>query len=227
MAVRFSAGTQIYTSTAGGITGNTATVTCWVYCSTDRNDYSGIWRLATSGDALAASLYFDADGTTITCFDANFSAVTGVSVTVGTWYRTALVMSGTTWTLYWGAAGAATLSSSSSPSFQAISSPPRFGIGGTAAEFLNGRVANVKLWEAALGTAEIEAALQQYAPHRSTNLRRFHPFLQAEQTDYSANNSTLSGGTGTTTEAGPPIPWTHRPPPPALYAPARARAALR
>lgn len=75
------------------------------------------------------------------------------------------------------------------------------------AEWWRGRVANFKVWNAALTQAEIENELAQYVPHRTANLLRWHPFLIAETTDYSGADRTLTGGTGATTEDGPPIPW--------------------
>jgi hypothetical protein len=211
MAVRFDAASENYTSTSGGITGTAATVLCWFRPVVDRNEYSGIWRLAGSGDAVQMALYLADDGSTIIAIDSAFTELEGPGTVVNTWYRAAVVMTGTTQTLYAGAFGAALQTFSATRN--AISSPPRFGVGVPSEdEWFNGRVANVKLYEAALSLAECEAGLAQYAPHRSTNLRRHHPFLQAELTDHSGNGSTLSGGTGATTEDGPPIPWTVRPP---------------
>jgi hypothetical protein len=36
---------------------------------------------------------------------------------------------------------------------------------------------------------------------------RWHPFINAETTDYSGLGRTLTGGAGATTETGPPISW--------------------
>jgi hypothetical protein len=83
---------------------------------------------------------------------------------------------------------------------------PNLKIGASAfsGEWLDGVVAGFKHYSAILTTTEMEAEFANYSPTRTSNLVRAHfrPNL-ANTSDYSGNNRTLSGGTGSTTENGP------------------------
>ena len=210
MAVRFDADGENYTSTSSPPTGS-YTVLCWAKLSTDRNTFSTIWA-SDSSTTNYQYIQTDSDGTSLRAWHSDGSAITGPSMTVGTWYRVALVVSGTTATFYWGTATGA-LSSAQDTTWPAFSpTPTTFRVGASvfAGEWLNGVVANLKHYTVALSVAELEHELAQYQPRRITSLARFHPFVAVETTDYSGNARTLSGGTGATREDGPPIPWRSR-----------------
>lgn len=212
MAARFDAATDAYRATTGLPTGGTYTVTCWANLLVDRDDYSGVWGL---DDGVASGLWLqtDSDGTTLGVFDTPAATHLGATaVTVGTWYRVAVVVNGTSVTTHIGAAGAALTTSTAT--LAPLSSPSRLAIGDEGfSGWLNGRVAAFKLWGAALSADEAALELEQYTPRRAANLLRWHPFVAAETVDYSGNGNALTaGGTGTTTEDGPPIPWADLPP---------------
>lgn len=208
MAVRFSADGQDYTSASIGLTGQPFTVTCWVQLRADRNDFSTIFSVDDGGATEMVYVQTNADGVTLFLGgDGGASTVGSVALTVDVWYRVAVTYSGTTGTLYTGAAGAALASASGTLGTNTGLSTLRIGESGFADEWLNGCVANLKMWSAALSAGEIETELGQYVPARLANLLRWHPFVAAETTDRSGNGLTLSGGTGTSTEGGPPIPW--------------------
>src|SRR5690606_31777960 len=75
-------------------------------------------------------------------------------------------------------------------------------------EWLNGRMAAVKIWTAALSANEIQAERDYTSPLRTANLRAWYPFEVAETTDHSGNGETLSGGSSPSTEPGPGIPFS-------------------
>lgn len=206
MAVRFDATGENYTSTATPPSGS-YTVLCWAFV-VDRNAIATLW----SSDSSTSNYHYvqtDSDGTTMRAWNGDGSSIAGPNVTASTWYRFALVVSGTTATLYWGTATGA-LSSASDATWPAMSPTPttmRIGSSPFANEWLNGRIAAFEHYSAALTVAELEAEFAQYRPRRTANLVRWHPFLRAETADYGGSGNTLSGGSGTTTEDGPPIPW--------------------
>lgn len=210
MAVRFDATGESYTSTSSPPSGSAFTVTCWVKVSTDRNTWSAAWS-SDSSTSNYSYLATDSDGVTMkwwTIVSGNERIITGPAMTVGTWYKFAAVCNGANATLYWGTASGA-LSSASAANWVtlATSTTFRIGVDPFTDEWLNGCVASVKHWSTNLTQAEIERELSQYAPERTTNLVRWHPFIANETTDYSGSARTLSGGTGTAREDGPPIPW--------------------
>lgn len=209
MAVRFDATGENYTSTSSPPAG-TYTVTCWAKVSSDRNTWSAVWA---SDSSMSNYVYLatDSDGTTMkawTQVSGNDREITGPNMTVGTWYRLALVVNGANATLYHGTASG-TLSAPNSTTWQTIAATTTFRVGSNpfSGEWLNGCIANLKHYSTDLTQAEIERELAQYLPARTANLVRWHPFLTNETTDYSGNARTLSGGTGTAREDGPPIPW--------------------
>jgi hypothetical protein len=209
VAVRFDAATDRYVG--AGLSGTVATVIAWLYISVDRGASSTAWSMA-GASAEQAVLQTRADGTTIGLWDAAFGAeIVGPDMAVGTWYCTAAVMNGTSWTLYTGTDPGNLTASSATRT--ALSTPTSLRIGNerTDTEFWNGRVADFKRYTAALSQAEIQAELLQYQPTRTANIRDYFHFVNAELVDYSGNGNTLTAGsTGTVTEAGPPIRWDGR-----------------
>lgn len=207
MAVRTSAANQALTGT--GPTGAVATVLGWVYIVNDRNAFSNAWIMHNGVEGSPEAAFgTDSDGTTFFAYDSTFTTLGSFASTPGTWYRHATVMNSTSWTVYFGAAGAAL--SSASGTMTAISSPSTFGLSSTG-DWIDARQASVRVYTAALSVDEIENELAQYKPVRTANLQRQHPFINAELIDYSGAGLSLTAGAGaTTTEAGPPIRWDGR-----------------
>jgi len=207
MAARFDASTDPYTATTGLPAGTAWTATCWAYITTDRNAFSGALGITNSGVTDGIAIETAVDGTTWGAFDATTS-VGAFAASVGAWSQLAVAVNGTSVTFYGAAAGSALTATSGTLTGGGVT-PGRIDIGDDCfGGWLNGRVAAVKLWAATLTQAEIEHELGQYAPRRTANLTRWHPFLVAETVDYSgAGNSLTAGGTATAAEDGPPIPW--------------------
>jgi hypothetical protein len=233
MAVRFDATTDAYTATTGLPTSsNTWSVTLWAQLLVDQNTYNGFFDLPQTTGASAATWQYagvGANGTTIigAFSDATEISSPAVDMVVGSWFRVALTRaSATSATLYRAAPGnALTVTTNAAMSTNITGTPAKLWLGSDSypAEWFNGRIANFKLYNAALTQAEVEAELAQYVPVRTANLLRWHPMVGAETTDRSGNGNNLTAGsTSTTTEDGPPIPWTVAPAPQSQIARRRA-----
>jgi hypothetical protein len=220
MAVRFDLTGENYTSTDSP-PATTFSVICWAQISVNRDEFSALWS-TDSGTGSYCYLETASDGVTLKAYNSAGNILTGPTMTVGAWYRIGFTVFGTTATLYWGTETGA-LSSVTDASWPALSPAPttlRIGASPFAVEWLNGRIAAFKHYSAVVLQPEMEREFSQYAPARLSNIIRFHPFVVAQTTDYSGANKTLSGGTGATTEDGPPIPW--RVTPARIYRPAAA-----
>lgn len=213
MAVRFDAATEEYSAT-NGLPSSVYTLCCWVRPAVLTGGNKVVYWLTASGDVFTGIEFRDNASRDLQGYDSSTYAFNGLgplAASAGTWYRCALVINGATATFYRSAAGSA-LGSASVSDFTTPASPSTWYFGDDPYdEWLDGSLAAVKVWSAALTQAEVEHELAQYAPKRTANLIRFHPFIKAETTDYSGAGNTLSGGTGTSTEDGPPIPWTRQP----------------
>ncbi|HEV2778820.1 MAG TPA: LamG domain-containing protein [Actinophytocola sp.] len=209
MAVRFDAASENYTA-ATGLPSNVYTFAAWIRPAAVGATNRVVYWLTTSGDVFTGIQVRSNASTDLQAYDSGSYAFNGLgplSASAGVWYRVALVVNGANATFYRAAAGDV-LGSASAANFTTPATPTSFHLGDDPYdEYWDGRLAAVKMWQAALTPAEVEVELGQYTPRRTADLLRWHPFITAEATDYSGNGHTLSGGTGTTTEDGPPIPW--------------------
>jgi hypothetical protein len=202
VAVRFAgAGTDFY-STTTNLPLAPFTVTFWTMIVTDRNTFSSWLAYNTGTNKLW--LQSLADGTTPAVFDTTgVQRIAGSSMTVGAWYRIGLVVNGTSTVLYQSDANTPSTTAFTTATFTDPSGVTVLSLGASAStiEPLNGRMAAVKFWTAALTKAEIDAELTQVNPIRTVNLQRFYPLHNAELTDYSGNRNDLTAGS-----VGPPPP---------------------
>jgi len=205
VAVRFDNSGEGYTATTGVPSGSAYTVLLWLNMKVDTNNYAKVWML--KGGTTVIMLSSGAEGDTFAVWGSVGNA-SGFTATANTWYRSAIAVSGTASTHYFGAAGAS-LSSVSTPAFvgDAPSDSTSLTISNESGEHFNGCVAAFKAYSATLTQQEIENEFAQYVPVRTSGLIHWHPFLNAETVDYSGDARTLTGGTGASTEDGPPIPW--------------------
>lgn len=212
MAVRFTGAGQYWYSTAGMPVSRTFTVLCWAYLDGALSGTNGIiWTLDGSSatqlwvGATGGTLYHDWPG-------SGSTSITGATFSTGTWYATAFTANGNTATLWQGTSASALTSytSGASLALPAGSLTLKIGESQLGTSWWNGRVANFKYFDSVLVRKEIEQELAYYYPRVGTDqLTRWHPFIKSEATEYVATlqNRALSGGTGSSTAAGPPIPW--------------------
>ncbi|MEO3856245.1 LamG-like jellyroll fold domain-containing protein [Acrocarpospora sp. B8E8] len=209
MAVRFNNLFENYERTTTFGSQGQFTIAGWVKISVDRNDFSTFFDVSgTPGERFIVQT--DSDGTTVYIF-APGSTVGASSLTVGTWYYLAATSNGTSASLYIRAHNATsfTVNSGSTSSSAYVLDHVILGDSGLGNEWLNGCLAAVKLWVgAALNEAELARESQTYLPSRTANLAAWYPFAGPGTTvDLSGNGQTLSGGSGTSLEDGPPIAW--------------------
>jgi hypothetical protein len=209
MAVRFDATGEYYSSTSGLPSGTTYTACCWVYLAADMNRYSDF--VSFEGSASSCVLETGTDGTTFTIgtWAGDFPVA---AMSLNTWYHVACSVNAGSMSAYISAAGTSAYTTISN-SITGPNPTTSLTIGSeqdTNTNYLNGRLAAVKTWNAALTENELLLERQQYLPVRTANLQHFHPFRIAEAVDYSGNGYTLTGGTGASTEDGPPVRWGSR-----------------
>lgn len=205
MAVRFvETGGQNYAVALGGGLRTAVTVTCWVKVSVDRDWYTCFWSL-DSGSGEQGYLITRDDGTGLSYEDASGLTSPVIQLTPGTWYHTAVVISGSSVTLYVRAEGAGSYTTATGTLAGDVGTD-NLVIGDDIwlADPLNGCVAGLKMWYAALSAGEVEAERLQYSAARSSGLVAVYPLLVADPNDYSGNAHDLTPGTPTpATEAGP------------------------
>lgn len=208
MAVRFDASTDKFSATTGLPTSSTYTITCWIYFSVDRNMYSAAWDLpgSTANDAPTWQ-YVGANitGTNVFFAHSDETELSPLTGAISTWYYTAVSRSGNNISFYRAAEGVA-LGAAATVTVPAIT-PAKLWVGGTSYtdEWLNGRIASFKMWNAALDATEIAAERTQNMPVRTTSLLRYHSFTTAPGTtnEMGTAGNLTAGSTATTTEAGP------------------------
>lgn len=218
MAVRFSGSTEYYRTSTFGVSSGDMTVLCWVNLAVDRNTWTTMWALEDSSTDSNAwwDLQANTTGTVIGLHTSGGAAGSSYAITVGTWHKTAVILSGTTATFYAAAAGSTlTLQQTETSTAATPTSRAWFFIGSNPfGEFFNGTVANFKLFNTALSVGACESELAQYVPHNTTNLVRYHPLVNPELINYSTAGNLTQAGAGTPVRAdGPPIRWgkIHRP----------------
>ena len=146
MAIRFNAsGETLSRSRLAGA----KTVLAWIYISTDRNDYTGFFGL--SGNEIVAT---DGTGTRLLHWDGSLERL-GTNLSAATWYHLAYVSAGdditSAFTLYLN--GVSDISNGGRS--VAVYGATMYLANDEFGEWLNGRLAHVKIWNAALTQAEI------------------------------------------------------------------------
>lgn len=216
MSVRFDAATDRISGPASPAPPDTATgiTGCfWAFLSVDQAANETLFRLhAASGATTRLTLATLPATTTPALFSigngGGVSSPLGLSTTA--FRRIGFTCTGTTGTIYAGDdAGGATVSASGTVSGGATASG--FTLGGRSAsdstEWLNGRLAYLRLWSTVLSQAEIEAEWAASAPVRTSGLWADYPLTaHTDLTDHSGNGRNLvAGSTAVTTEADPPV----------------------
>lgn len=223
MSVRFSASSQHYESTVGLPASSTYSVTLWGYMTNDRNDYSCIWAIenaATSGTSYV-TLQAEADGTQFSVFSSLNGGQFITNMVPGGWFRLGLSVNAGAGTVYYGAPTGAL--STTAFTIGAPAGLNRMFLGSDSyGEWWDGRIAAVKMWQAALNATEIAAEFDSYDAVRTSNLLRTHKLQAPSTADDSGLGNTLTGGSGASTEADPPIVVASALPRPPVVGPSAA-----
>lgn len=211
MAVRFDATGDYLTRSTNLPAVSLFTIMGWVYISVDKDTYGAFW-------AYSAGLYgfycgVGGDGVTFVIHPpAGSPETTGNALTVAKWYHIAQVVSGTGANQHNAYVnGVLALTGTS-----AVVSGSLIRLGNTAwgGDYLNGRLAAIKIYSAALTVGEISNEMGFYRPLRTTNLNSWlpmiHPTTASNVTDQSGNAYDFTGAGALTVEDGPPIAWAPR-----------------
>jgi hypothetical protein len=209
VAVRFDAATDrvSYVPGPGDPPSDTFTIALWVYLAADLNTFTSLYRRYTTAGSGRGQLGTDADGTTLTWWPSGISF--NQQMVVGQWTRVALTCTGGAVTTFAATpAGAVVTNTGSSGTVSAANQITLAGVSvGSGAEWIDGRLANVRTWSAVLSQSEIEAEWASAAPVRTTDLWAAWPLeVHTDLADHSGNARHLAAGTtSTTTEDGPPL----------------------
>jgi len=201
MAIRFDAsGDSLSRARLAGA----KTVMAWAYIATDRNDYTVFFGLG-SNELIGT----DSDGTTLLYYDGATER-TGSALSTGIWYHVAYTSNGDDigngFTVYLNGASSIT----SAVRAQTSAGTNMYLGNDQYSEWLNGRLAHVKVWSAALTAAEILQEMHTIRPQRLANLHSWLPMIAtgSDRTNEAggAGNTWTANGT-LTDEAGPPVSW--------------------
>lgn len=220
MAVRYAADGRDHTRALALGATSQISLAFWGYQAVDRNAFTTYFYLGNGTTSDFIMLQTADDGVSLALHTESTSVVILQTVAIGTWYYFGISLNGTASTI--------TIRPENSSTFNTYT--PTMGASSTnittlqlgespfGSEWINGRLAAFKIWHGVtLNLQQLQAESYSYQPRRLANLVAWYPFLRAETTDFSGNGNTLSGGTGTTTEDGPPISWGS--PNPFTYAP--------
>jgi hypothetical protein len=208
VAIRFDATADRLTRTTTLPSITAFTMMCWLYVSVTRGGYATIqaYGSTTFGSAVY-QVAFPGGSTTLEVYNGS-SAVNGSTVAITTWTHIAMTVAGTgagQFLCYKNGVLDATHAGNSSVPSQTLWYASNGG------EWLNGRLAAVKVWGAVLTANEILMEMKSYLPIRLANLNTWSPLLIAtDVTDYSGASAAWTIGGTLATEDGPPIPWSLR-----------------
>lgn len=221
MAVRFDGTSgEDFRRTANLPNVNSFTVCGWAKLSVDTNTYATLFSLQDSGGPNYILLTTALDGTTLGIWGpGDGSGTTLQALTVGQWFFWAVTCSGTganQLISYYATPGATSLTSASRAAGVANYTPTRMSLGDDSfGEPWNGCIERVRVWDAALSTAELLQEMNRTAPARYSNLNIFSPMIAStvalSATDYSGNGRNWTANGTLAVEHGAPVSWGARP----------------
>ena len=211
MAVRFDASTDALSRTTALPTAPT-TFMGWFRVAVDGNQIHNFIAAGASTGSIYVQIGADFTGgsTNLFIWDG-VNSVNGSNISLTTWYHITLIIQDPDMALNDSFCYLNGVLDITNPDTNAATYPyAKIWIGNdNDSEFLNGRAAAIKIWNAELTAAEILNEMRQYLPIRTTNLYGFWPLFNTavDQNDYSGNANTWTVGGTLADEDGPPIPW--------------------
>lgn len=207
MAIRSDADGDKFTRTTSLPATNAFTICAFAYVSQRDIRWNSPFSLHASTSAYIYPFFNDTNDLRIEHPTPGASAVFHV-IKVGEWFFCAVTGDGTNFTGYGGSVGAPL--SSATPAYSGFT-PTALVVNDNAwtGEWFNGRIAGMRVWDAALSATELLAESKQLAPVRSTNLNGFYPFFDdIVGTDQSGNGRHFTDAGTPTQESNPPVPWS-------------------
>lgn len=225
MAVRFDASTDYLRREAANIIASNAdtfTMCAWCKRKVDTGAYSTVLYADLQSDVGGAEVWLETEsgGDRLDAYElaAPESAMTGVTLTIDTWFFVAYKRTNTARSLHYGTEAGGTLTKVSNTDSRTFTTDlDKFWIGNDPyTEPFNGEIAYVRLWASELSDAEIDAEWRSATPVTTANLRGDWRLAAAASatTDSSGNSLTLTAG-GALTDGGanptPPASATGQP----------------
>jgi putative ubiquitin-RnfH superfamily antitoxin RatB of RatAB toxin-antitoxin module len=201
MAIRFDASGDSLIRTTNTPTSTNYTMMGWFQIAVDRNNYTAFLSNGSTGSG-SNTLQTDVDGTTLNIWNG-FVAGAGTNLTVGTWYHLAMVANGTNLIAYLNGVQNAIVAHISPAT-------PKLWIGNDAdSEFLNGRAAHIKVFNAALTANEILQEMYTILPKKIDALNGWYPTWNGSNraADYSGLARPWTEGGTLADEDGPPVSY--------------------
>lgn len=201
MSIRFDSATDTMIRSTGLPT-IPLTAMCWVYISVDTNNYQTIIRVGGASDSsyIMGTL---TDGTTFNLWNGSADFNVGSSLGVGEWHHVAVVIAGTgTDQLLGYLDGALNITTAGD---NAVDQLVIGNLSSGEGEPLNGRVAAIKIWSAALSQPEIALEMAQFPPVRLTNINTYTDGIDAANASVNAYGDSWTVSGALTTESDPPI----------------------
>jgi hypothetical protein len=204
VATRYDAAGDYHNRTASAPQQFPLTVTFWLYITTDRNAYGTLFLIANSGGTSFIGFNLSSTGTNLQ-ISVNGNTTNGSNLSTGTWYHIACVIaSATSQKMYLN--GVLDINKTSvSTTF----TPAQYFIGSDSVGFLNGRLADMKIFESELTAEQIKTEMNDLWPVYSRSWATYPMFAGASERvlDYSGNGRNLTNNGTLTDEAGPPVGW--------------------
>ena len=213
MSARIDASTDDIRRSVGVPDEAAFTATGWSYVVADRGAavYQGVVGLEGTAAGTYNALYWEGstDGAMRVesgAAGANFAS----RPAVGTWFFWALTSTTAgagSLIGYWSAANSNVFNTANTTGQASTTNLLMWG-NDSVGSWMDGRLAAIKVWDAVLTQAEIEAEKWKRIPARWANSHLWNPLFNAtDLSDYSGNGRTLTATGTLTTEDGPPVPW--------------------
>jgi hypothetical protein len=181
----------------------------WFKRTTDNNNYSTLCMVEDGGYS-GAGLCYNSNGDDVVATDPD--GFSSTIITPGTaWFFWAFVAKASSVVGYAAVATAASISTQTRAA-NASQTPDAFCVGDISSGYPGtGNFAAVKVWDAQLTAAEIEAERWSYMPRRLANLHLWTPLIGSSAAncaiDWSGNGKNWTVVSTPTVIDGPPIPW--------------------
>lgn len=193
-------GTEYLRTTPESLFSYPFTINCWFRLTTvsaQRN----LVMLENSGNAQRLALFVNANNNLVLVAVDNGTTqttITGVTIAANTWYMaTGVFTSATSRTVYLNGANAVTGTVSRTPTTPARVLIGAQYAGGATTSNLNGRIAEVAIWDVALGTSDI-ASLYNYAKPTAVQpgkLQIYYPLVREVYNICGRDTVNTDGGT--------------------------------
>jgi hypothetical protein len=204
MSIRLNAATELVYRTSDIPAATPVTWCFWIYIVTDANVGAALGQILSATYTVYQGAGLASNGTTLTCYTEGGS-VSGTNLSTGTWYHVAYTRNGASNITYLNAVSNATRTDNHALTGAFLM------FGGNGAAAMNGRLAHIKVWGAALTADELAIERLYAKAQRTADLIEEHltwSGTDARLADTSGNALTLTAVGTLDDEADPTVPTT-------------------